>query len=127
MEEKRQRIEERKEKESTTQATTAAEMHENVASASDEDIDGAEAKKSLKIEVHATATHHHEQIEPVVAHAQAHSLVHDQSVSPFRKRLSGQSINVCGLTIIVVASNEVVIIFDCCCAFVDAKMSSRTI
>lgn len=84
MEEKHQRIEERKEKEATTQATTAAEIHENIASSIDdgeEDIDGAEAKKSLKIEVHATATHHHEQVEPINSHAQNHEISHNQAVS----------------------------------------------
>ena len=37
--------------------------------------------KSLNIEVHATATHHHERLEPKVAHAQSHEFSHSQAVS----------------------------------------------
>ena len=52
--------------------------------------DDEEARKTLRIEVHATATHHvedpvpakeHQQLEPVVAHAQQHDISHNQAVS----------------------------------------------
>ena len=52
-------------------ATTAASP---AASASAE---SASSSKELKIEVHATAVH----LEPVVAHAQAHEMSHNQAVS----------------------------------------------
>ena len=86
MEEKRQRIEERKQKEatSTTEASTApTSTEETAAGANEEDnfIHDVEPKKGLKIEVHATATHHHQQLDPVQSHAQAHDFSHNQAVS----------------------------------------------
>ena len=74
MEEKRNRVFERKHTESmmgTTEqetSTASTKMPER-------------PKNALKIEVHATATHHHKQLDPVVAHAQAHDFSHSQSVS----------------------------------------------
>ena len=63
-----------------------------VAPANEEEKD--KPRKTLKIEVHATATHHkqqqqqHEQlVEPVVAHAQAHEFSHSQSVSDYDERV----------------------------------------
>lgn len=72
MEEKRNRVFERKHTESmmgTTEqetSTASTKMPER-------------PKNALKIEVHATATHHHKQLDPVVAHAQAHDFSHSQS------------------------------------------------
>ena len=43
-------------------------------------INEVEPAKELKIEVHATAVHH-EQLQPVVAHAQAHEISHEHAVS----------------------------------------------
>ena len=75
MEEKRNRVFERKHTESMmgtteqeTSTATSTKMPER-------------PKNALKIEVHATATHHHKQLDPVVAHAQAHDFSHSQSVS----------------------------------------------
>lgn len=85
MEEKRQRIEERKQKDATTTTATSAaptSTEESVKmDVEDNFIHDVEPKKGLKIEVHATATHHHQQIDPVQAHAQAHDFSHNQAVS----------------------------------------------
>lgn len=103
MEEKRQRLEERKQRESSasSSSSTAADalaLDETstapttfASKVPDEKPEPADAqepdhtassshKKTLKIEVHATATHH-ERVEPIVAHAQQHDLSHNQAVS----------------------------------------------
>ena len=74
MEEKRNRVFERKQTEGMTGTT---EQETSTAST----MMPEKPKNSLKIEVHATATHHHKQLDPVVAHAQAHDFSHSQSVS----------------------------------------------
>ncbi len=85
MEEKRERVDERKKNmmTSTVATTLAKESEENEVETNDELKDKViEPKKTLRIEVHATATHHAaEHIEPVVAHAQAHQFSHNQGVS----------------------------------------------
>lgn len=75
MEEKRNRVFERKQTEAGMMGTT--EQETSTAST----MTPEKPKNSLKIEVHATATHHHKQLDPVVAHAQAHDFSHSQSVS----------------------------------------------
>ena len=75
MEEKRNRVFERKHTESMM-GTTEQETSTSASTKMPE-----RPKNALKIEVHATATHHHKQLDPVVAHAQAHDFSHSQSVS----------------------------------------------
>lgn len=83
MEEKHERLEERKNNMMTsTLATTIAKENENEIETDELKDKVIEPKKTLRIEVHATATHHAaEHIEPVVAHAQAHDFSHNQGVS----------------------------------------------
>ncbi len=70
MEEKKQRIAERKMAEATTEATTSKT----------EAGTPEQPPKELKIEVHATAVHHAEKLEPKVAHVQSHEFSHSQAV-----------------------------------------------
>ena len=103
MEEKRQRIEERKKlMASTTTATKSVEKPEDTkgSKVTTKKNDGSVSKDmpnqvkesenkdqvrqpQLKIEVHATATHHvaEQQLEPKVAHSQSHDFSHGQAVS----------------------------------------------
>jgi hypothetical protein len=103
MEEKRQRTEQRKKlMASTTTATKSVEKPEDtkgskvttkkndgsVSKAMPNQIKGSDNKEQLrqpqlKIEVHATATHHEaeQQLEPKVAHSQSHDFSHGQAVS----------------------------------------------
>ena len=103
MEEKRQRIEERKKlMASTTTATKSVEKPDDIkgrkitTKKKDESVSPGtpnQEKESgnkeelrqpqLKIEVHATATHHEaeQQLEPKVAHSQSHDFSHGQAVS----------------------------------------------
>ena len=99
MEEKRQRIEERKKlMASTTTATKSVEKPEDTkgSKVTTKKNDGSVSKATpnqankeelrqpqLKIEVHATATHHEaeQQLEPKVAHSQSHDFSHGQAVS----------------------------------------------
>ncbi len=83
----------------TTEATPAKEEDK-------EEDNKTGARNTLKIEVHATATHHgqgqheaaqqaaareHQRLEPVVAHAQSHDISHNMAVgqeftySPIRR------------------------------------------
>ena len=82
MEEKRDRLAEKRQQMAAAAATEPT--------AEEEADDTKEAKKTLRIEVHATATHHgvqqHQQLEPVVAHSQQHDISHNQAV---RKGLIG--------------------------------------
>ncbi len=94
-EEKQQRLEERKQAEATTEATTKEEEEQEEQEEQEEEQEKTkfessqmnqiheddDEQKTLKIEVHATATHHHEQLRPVVAHAQSHEFSHDMAVS----------------------------------------------
>lgn len=97
MEEKRQRIEERKKlMASTTTATKSVEKPEDTkgSKVTTKKNDGSVSKATpnqankeelrqpqLKIEVHATATHHEaeQQLEPKVAHSQSHDFSHGQA------------------------------------------------
>ena len=103
MEEKRQRIEERKKlMASTTTATKSVEKPQDkqgssvttkkndgsIPKAMPSQLNGLDNKEELrqpqlKIEVHATATHHEaeRQLEPKVAHSQSHDFSHGQAVS----------------------------------------------
>ena len=103
MEEKRQRIEERKKlMASTTTATKSVEKPEDTKGSkittkkkdssdsptTPNHVKGSSNKEELrepqlKIEVHATATHHEaeQQLEPKVAHSQSHEFSHDHAVS----------------------------------------------
>ena len=97
MEEKRQRIEERKKlMASTTTATKSVEKPEDnkgskiTTNKKDGSVSPATPNQEnelrqpqLKIEVHATATHHEAQqhLEPKVAHSQSHEFSHGQAVS----------------------------------------------
>ena len=40
-----------------------------------------EISGDIKVEVHATAVHHDQQLEPKIAHAQTHEISHSQAVS----------------------------------------------
>ena len=99
MEEKRQRVEERRKLMPTTTTERAVEKaKETIGAKAIQKKDGsstasqqehgsdtkAELKQpQLKIEVHATATHHEaeQHLEPKVAHAQNHEFSHSQAVS----------------------------------------------
>ena len=104
MEEKRQRIEERKKSmaSTTTKATQSVDKPKDiketkvtsnkkdgfVSPATTNQVKGPETKDELKgpqlkIEVHATATHHEaeQHLEPKVAHSMSHDFSHDQRVS----------------------------------------------
>ena len=107
MEEKRQRIEERKKlMASTTTATKSVEKPQDkqggsvttkknngsIPKAMPSQLNGLDNKEELrqpqlKIEVHATATHHEaeRQLEPKVAHSQSHDFSHGQAVSTLFK------------------------------------------
>ncbi len=76
MEEKRERVHERKTT-ATEEAPTTAET--TTTEGAPPKQTPVERENSLKIEVHATATHH-KRLEPVVAHAQTHDLSHNQQV-----------------------------------------------
>merc|ERR1712001_792266 len=60
-------------------------MEASTTAASSPQLEGgvASGAKELKIEVHATAVHH-EKLDPIVAHAQAHDLSHESA--PFVSR-----------------------------------------
>ena len=77
MQEKQNRVFERKQTEGIMDTT----FETSTASTKMPEGGDEKPKNSLKIEVHATATHHHKQLDPVVAHAQAHDFSHSQSVS----------------------------------------------
>ena len=85
-ERERERLEEKKQRESekTTSKTEEAEVKEEEKQESttlpSPAINEVEPAKELKIEVHATAVHH-EQIQPIVAHAQSHEISHEHAVS----------------------------------------------
>ena len=79
MVEKRNRLFERKQ----TEGMTGTTQEQETSTAASTQMPEKPKSGSLKIEVHATATHHvaHKQLDPVVAHAQAHDFSHCQSVS----------------------------------------------
>ena len=86
MEEKRQRIEARKAMMAPTTSTKSAEkpkedkkVPKKATTPKKEEL----KKPELKIEVHATATHHEAEkhLEPKVAHSQSHEFSHGQAVS----------------------------------------------
>jgi amyloid beta A4 protein len=74
-EEKLQRVHQRKEEEERRETTAA----EPTAAPTQKTSTEQESHDDLKIEVHATATHHLQE-EPVVAHVQSHQFSHGQSV-----------------------------------------------
>ena len=84
-ERERERLEEKKQRESE-KTTSKAEEEVKAAEAEESTtlpspaINEVEPAKELKIEVHATAVHH-EQIQPIVAHAQSHEISHEHAVS----------------------------------------------
>ena len=99
-ERERERTEEKKQRVSgkkmaTTITTGKVEetpklMEASTTAASSPQLEGgvASGAKELKIEVHATAVHH-EKLDPIVAHAQAHDLSHESApvilnLPPFR-------------------------------------------
>jgi hypothetical protein len=82
MEEKKQRVAERK---VATATMTAAAMEDKAATKKmildDAPTTSSSPKaKELKIEVHATAVHH-EKLEPIIAHSQSHEISHNQAVN----------------------------------------------
>ena len=86
MEEKRQRIEARKAMMAPTTSTKSVEkpkedkkVPKKATTPKKEEL----KKPELKIEVHATATHHEAEkhLEPKVAHSQSHEFSHGQEVS----------------------------------------------
>ena len=85
MQEKKQRIEDKKRKMTAATSPTMPTTHkfadiDDVEEEVEEKHSGPE--KTLKIEVHATATHH-KQVEPIVSHAQNHEFSHNQAVSTY--------------------------------------------
>ena len=84
-ERERERLEEKKQRESEKTTSKAeeevkAEEAEESTTLPSPAINEVEPAKELKIEVHATAVHH-EQIQPIVAHAQSHEISHEHAVS----------------------------------------------
>lgn len=79
-EEKNEKIKEKKAEEAIEAVT------EQVAAVETVETEPAPAKEisgDIKVEVHATAVHHDQQLEPKIAHAQAHEISHSQAVSIF--------------------------------------------
>ena len=71
---------------STTESAVSQQLSEDGGS----EVAASDGTKELKIEVHATAVHH-EKLDPIVAHAQAHDLSHESApvilnLPPFRIR-----------------------------------------
>ena len=69
---------------STTESAVSQQLSEDGGS----EVAASDGTKELKIEVHATAVHH-EKLDPIVAHAQAHDLSHESApvilnLPPFR-------------------------------------------
>merc|ERR1712045_17897 len=64
---------------STTESAVSQQLSEDGGS----EVAASDGTKELKIEVHATAVHH-EKLDPIVAHAQAHDLSHESA--PFVSR-----------------------------------------
>ena len=84
-ERERERLEEKKQRESEKTTSKAEEVKaeaekEESTTLPSPAINEVEPAKELKIEVHATAVHH-EQIQPIVAHAQSHEISHEHAVS----------------------------------------------
>ena len=90
-EREREKMEEKKARIAAEKATTeSAAVGIDMIDDEDRREEDDEARKTLRIEVHATATHHvdepaqvqeHQQLEPIVAHAQQHDISHNQAVS----------------------------------------------
>jgi len=92
-ERERERIEEKKQREAEkTTSKVSAEIPESTTLPSPA-INEVEPAKELKIEVHATAVHH-EQLQPVVAHAQAHEISHEHAGFSIRRLDSKESSSV---------------------------------
>merc|ERR1719414_89583 len=82
-ERERERLEEKKQRESEKTTSKAEEVKaeaeaEESTTLPSPAINEVEPAKELKIEVHATAVHH-EQIQPIVAHAQSHEISHEHA------------------------------------------------
>jgi len=83
-EEKNERIKEEKEDATVdviVAATEPVEVEEIEAETTTPKLVGGD----IKVEVHATAVHHDQQLEPKVAHAQAHDLSHSQATYSVRR------------------------------------------
>ena len=68
---------------STTESAVSQQLEDGGS-----EVAASDGTKELKIEVHATAVHH-EKLDPIVAHAQAHDLSHESApvilnLPPFR-------------------------------------------
>ena len=78
-ESKNEKIKEEKAKEEIVSVVT--EQLVSVETVETEPAPSKEISGDIKVEVHATAVHHDQQLEPKVAHAQAHEISHSQAVS----------------------------------------------
>ena len=79
-EEKNEKIKEKKAEEAIEAVTEQVVEVETVET---EPAPPKEISGDIKVEVHATAVHHDQQLEPKIAHAQTHEISHSQAVSKF--------------------------------------------
>ena len=77
-EEKNEKIKEKKAEEAIEAVTEQVAEIETVET---EPAPPKEISGDIKVEVHATAVHHDQQVEPEIAHAQTHERSHSQAVS----------------------------------------------
>lgn len=89
--EKKERIKEKK-VEATVEVIEA--VTEEVVAVEESETEAVPPKVSggdIKVEVHATAVHHDQQLEPKVAHAQAHEISHSQATYSVRRVEMGEN------------------------------------
>jgi amyloid beta A4 protein len=85
-EEKDQRVKEKKAQEIEAVTEPVAEIETVETEPAPSKISG-----DIKVEVHATAVHHDQQLEPRVAHAQAHEISHSQATYSVRRVEMGEN------------------------------------
>merc|ERR1712128_322901 len=78
-EEKNEKIKEKKAEEAIEAVTEQVIEVETVET---EPAPPKEISGDIKVEVHATAVHHDQQLEPKIAHAQTHEISHSQATYP---------------------------------------------
>ena len=78
-EEKKERIQEKKAEELSTESIVATETVQTEPSPVVKEMMGG---GDIKVEVHATAVHHDQVLEPRLSHAMNHEISHSQAVSP---------------------------------------------
>merc|ERR1719233_2145239 len=81
-EEKNEKIKEKKAEEAIEAVTEQVAEVETVET---EPAPPKEISGDIKVEVHATAVHHDQQLEPKIAHAQAHEISHSQATYSVRR------------------------------------------